>query len=75
MGDSLPLPATGLPVSVSCIEGPWRLPERSRLSALLHLLMGQELKENSRVVTFLGGVNVLPSTTMSQSQELRQQNL
>ena len=75
MGDSLPLPATGLLVSVSCVEGPWRLPERSWLPALLHRLMGQELKENSRVVTFLGGVTVLPATTMSQAQELRQQNL
>lgn len=75
VGDCLPLPATGLLVSIHCIEGPWSRPERSRLSALLHLLMGQELKENSRVATFLGGVSILPATTMPQTQELRQQSL
>lgn len=51
------------------------LPGRSGLAALFHLLMGQKLKENSRLVTFLGGVSVLPATIMPQTQELRQQNL
>lgn len=57
------------------LEGPWSHPERSRLSVLLYLLMGQELKENSRVATFLGGVSILPATTMPQTQELCQQSL
>lgn len=43
-GHSLPLPATGLSVSISCAEGPWSLPERSWLPVLLHLLMWQELE-------------------------------
>lgn len=38
-GRQLPLPARGRPVDVSCVEGPWSLPERSCLSALLHPLV------------------------------------